>query len=68
MKHIVIPHWIGAYAWWTACFVAAIYVSLLLGGCAVQLHSVEGESVEPPFGFVIYCATHPERVECGGDK
>lgn len=28
-----IPHRIGAYAWWTVRFIAAIYTALLLTGC-----------------------------------
>jgi len=47
---------------------AVAVAALLIVGCAATpvLRSVDGAAIDAPSGFVVYCASHPERVECGG--
>ena len=38
---------------------------LLLGGCATQeLKSSNGDTVEAPFGYSIYCIVNPNSPAC----
>lgn len=53
----------------TALLVIVLLVILFSSGCAATgVRSVTGAEVEAPTGFTRYCAEHPSRVECGGDR
>lgn len=42
---------------------------LLLNGCdGGRLLRGSGEVAPSPGGYVVYCAQHPDRAECGGTK
>lgn len=44
-------------------------VALVLGGCAEPRRLESSGDIAPaPYGFVDYCARHPERAECGGTQ
>ena len=46
-----------------------LLISSSLVGCAQSgVLRGSGEVAPAPYGFVAYCAQHPDRAECGGTK
>lgn len=40
------------------------FLALLVGCAETKVRSEDGEVVEAPYGFVVYCRQNPDREEC----